>query len=511
MASASLRRVPRALTHVLLAGAALLAISTAPVAALARVDAPPAAQLTADDYRLLHPGVYTDREAPLVAKYFADNQALKDRGPIDVKALVAGTLPKDTPGLGPVIKVTEDWVRYNNRKYDPDSALRNDAAYARSLGYEDILAYPTFGAHDDSYMAPWPPGARDKLLVSELNHSVTNLAPIYPGDTLYLVMNERTVLDLTPQQGSITRNIVIQTKGEVFNQKGVKVSDVIFRVTENVKVAKPGKEPKDRSFPVIWQAPDWFRRPAHVYTDQDWAFIKDIWSKETRRGAAPLYWDDVKVGDKPAWTLDGPIEVSVAPIPPWGMGAGGSRTLKREIMDPKLAKGLIRGEKDGIWRLQSRADYVPVPPPSPVIPGAPTLDGGIDTTNIHKEGAKRAPLVNYLGRDLAIRALTNWAGDRAWLENIRWTIMDPRGMADVGDPVPSDPLAEHFLDRVPSMKGRYVNTHGLTQDVAIVKSEVVGKYIKDGKPMVDLVWWVETIDGYIFEEGMATYRLALKP
>ncbi len=462
------------------------------------------------------PGVYSAREEPLVEKYLAQNRALQERGPIDVHKLITGTLPADTPGLGPVIHVTADWVRYNNAKYDADNPLRMDAAYARQAGYRDIPAYPTFGAHDDTFMKPYPPGARDKLLVSDLNHNVTSYRPIYAGDTLYLVDNERTVLDLTPPQGSIRRDIVIQTKGSVYNQRGEKVNDVIFRVTESLEEYKdPARIPKSPTFQDMWVAPDWLSRPAHVYTDADWQTIRGIWAKETRRGAEPLYWEDVQVGDQPAWTLDGPIEASVSPVAPWGMGVGGSRTLKREITDPKIFATMIRNEKDGIYRLPNRDDYVPRVPSGPssgggVLPAQKAEAGAIVTTDIHKDGIKRSPLVNYMGRDLAIRQITNWMGDKGWLENIRWSIMDPRVDADFGIYVPKDPLAEHYLDRVPFMKGRYVNTHGLTGDVAIVKSYVTDKEVRDGRFVVNLVWWVETIDGKIWLEGGATVRLPSK-
>jgi len=35
------------------------------------------------------------------------------------------------------------------------------------------------------------------------------------------------------------------------------------------------------------------------------------------------------------------------------------------------------------------------------------------------------------------------------------------------------------------MKGKHVNAHGITGDVAIMKSYVYGKYIRDGKFFVD--------------------------
>jgi hypothetical protein len=301
---------------------------------------------------VLYPGVPSEHEKGPAAAYFAANAALNARGPIDVGALISGKLPPDTPGLAAVIHVTEPWIRYNNDKYDPGDPIRSDKAYAKSLGFQDILAYPTFGTNDDIFMVPYPGAARDKLLVSELNHSVTSYEPIYPGDTLYLVANERNVTDLTPADGSTYRSLAIETKGSVYNQRGAKVNDVIFRVVENIRVYKDRSSiPSNPGFADIWIGPNWFSRAEHVYTDQDWATIRDLWSKEKRRGSKPLYWEDVKVGDMPAWTVDGPIDVSVSPIKPWGMGAGGSRTLKNEISNPAVIKTMVRNDKDGIYRL----------------------------------------------------------------------------------------------------------------------------------------------------------------
>ncbi len=479
--------------------------------------APPAKVVQADRFQTLHPGLPTVREQALVQKYLADNAALKARGPIDAQRLVRGELPKDTPGLGPVIRVTEDWVRYNNAKVDPENPLGLDRAAAQKAGYADILALPTFGAHDDTFMVPYPPAARDTLLVSDLNHSVTSLRPIHPGDTLYLVADERELIDLTPAQGSIYRSVAINTKGSIYNQRAEKVSEVIFRVTESIKLYKnPADAPKNPGFFDMWEAPDWLSRPARVYSDADWQRITAIWRAERRQGATPLTWDEVQVGSAPQPTLDGPILASVSPVPPWGMGSGGSRTLKREILDDASRASLIRGAKDGIWRSRERSGYVPAKPPQPAgyAGGPPPDSGAIVTTDIHQDGEQRSPLVNYMGRDLALRHLNNWMGDAGWLHNIRWSIMDPRGHAAMGKPVPANPRAVHYLDQLapwlPEMKGRYVSAHGLTQDVALVQSRVVAKAIVDGQPLVDLVWWIETLDGQIWEEGGATLRLPRK-
>jgi hypothetical protein len=464
------------------------------------------------DFEIRYPGVYDGREAGVVDRHLAGNKSLEERGEIDSKALAAGTLPPDTPGVGPTLPVTEAMVRYNNQKYAPDDRLLNDAGYARSLGYKDILAMPCYGAHDDTFMVPFPPEARDTLLVSQLNHSVWNYAPVYPGDTLYLISNKRAVIDRTPLEGSVYRHVTLISWGSVYNQRGEKVNDTLWRVTESLKTYKDGKRPEKMGFPEMWEAPDWMSRPAHYYTDDDWDFIKGVWANEKRRGAEPLYWEDVTVGDEPVWTADGPIDESLAPTAPYGMGSGGSRTLRLEIMDPAVFATMVRGEKDGIYRLPNREDCVPAVPDGvkpffQIDPEGENVGGAVDTQDIHKAGADRAALINFLGRDLAIRHINNWMGDHGWIKNVRWGIMPAEAHAVLGKIVPKDTGAEYFLGKVPSMAGKHALAHGLTGDLALVKSYVYGKCVCDGEFLIDLAWWIETIEGDVWLEGGATVKL----
>jgi hypothetical protein len=465
------------------------------------------------DFEVLYPGVCTPKEADLVARHLAGIRALEARGEVDIKALIEGRIPEGTPGIGPSLKVTEAMVRYNSAKYDPENRLLNDGDYARSLGYPDIPAMPCYGAHDDTFITPYPPEARDTLLVSQLGHSITSYRPVFPGDTLYLVTNSQHMTDRTPSEGSIYRHSVVESTGSVYNQRGDKVNDVLFRAMESLKVYKDGKRPEKMGFKELWEGPDWMARPAHYYTDDDWAFIKDVWAKEAPRGEAPLYWDDVRIGDKPNVTADGPIEASVAPTAPYGMGTGGSRTLKREIMDPELCKALVRSDKDGIYRTANPDDQVP-PVPDGVVPFfmVDPNDGeaGVDTQNIHKATEDRAALINFLGRDIAVRHLNNWMGYQGSLRSIRWSIMPVEAMVAVGKPVAANPWLEAFLDYVPHMRGRSVNTHGLTGDLALVKSYVYDKYVRDGEFLVELAWWIETIEGDIWLAGGSTVRLPSK-
>jgi hypothetical protein len=473
--------------------------------------------VNADKFIVVYPGVYLEREKALAAKFLAGNNAIADRGSIDVQALIHGTLSKDTPGLAGEMDVTDAMIRYDNQKYDPDNRVLNDAAYAKALGYENIQAYPTYAADDDFIMSPYPGQARDTLLVSQLNHDITIYKPIYPGDKIYTVVNSRDLYDVTPPEGSIYRSLIIISKASLYNQKGEKVNDATFRVMESVKYYKEGMGPKNPVFTDIWEAPAWLSRPQHIYTDKDWATIKGIWAREKLQGATPLYWEDVKVGDEPTWTADGPIIESVTPTPPYGMGAGGSRSLRKEMMDPATFKTMIRDEKSGIYLLPNKSDYVPaIPDQKTELGSGATASGGskssgdIDTKDIHKQGIERAALINYMGRDIAIRHIDNWMGDHGTIAHIRWGIMESETHAAFGKTVPKSPYSEDFLSHVPSMKGKHISAHGLTTDLAIVKSYVYDRYVLNGEHYAELAWWVESIDGYIWEAGAATVKLPAK-
>jgi hypothetical protein len=232
------------------------------------------------------------------------------------------------------------------------------------------------------------------------------------------------------------------------------------------------------------------------------------------------------------------------------MGTGGSRTLKKEILDPETFKTLVKDE-NGIYLTEDREGYIPTTPataggrgggpregmpqgmpggerggapggmpggdmggpPGGMARGGGQGSGDIDTSALHASREnERSVLFNFMGRDFAIRHINNWMGDHGWVYNIRWSIMAPSAIKAVGLSVPDSPFSERYVERVPRLiaAGKVVNAHGLTTDLAVVHSYVEKKYVKNGEFFVDLIWWVESIDGDIWQEGGATVKLPSK-
>lgn len=456
------------------------------------------------EFQVFYPGIYTEREKPWLKQFLAEDQAIRDRGPINVQAIKDGTLPADTPGVFTQV-ITEEYIRYNAMKYDPQNPVYNDESYAVSLGYKSLPGLQTIAAHDDSYIKAYPAQARDYLLVSGLNHEVSFYNPVYAGDTMYLVVDERHLIDCTPKEGSIFRSMAIETSGSIYNQRGELVNKVVFRVMENLKShTNPADKPEDAMF---WIGPAWDSRPAHYYTDEDWEKILTIWKNEVRNGPDTPYWEDVPIGFRPAETLDGPVDDSIEPTFRLGMGVGGTRTLRREIEDPEFRKTMVRSKVDGIYRMPNRADGWPKAPEVEIKYGADVGGGERSVDHPHDEELTRFMFINFMGRDFVLRHLNNFMGDKGRLVNIKWGIMSPDSMASMGFDVPASPNACDFLSVVPEKAGQPILVHGMERDVMWVKSYVFDKYCQDGRHYVQLAWWIDTILGETFESGQATIEL----
>jgi hypothetical protein len=209
----------------------------------------------------------------------------------------------------------------------------------------------------------------------------------------------------------------------------------------------------------------------------------------------------------PAETLDGPIDDSIEPTPRVGMGNGGTRTLRREIMDEDFRRTMVRSEQSGIYRMPDRTDSWPKEPELRLKYGE-EFGGGFRSVDLpHGEESHRFMLINFLGRDYALRHINNFMGDHGKLVNIKWGIMSQDSLASRGFTVPKSPNAVDFLSVVPFKAGQPITEHGMERDVAWVKSYVFDKFCEDGKHFVRLAWWIDTILGETYESGWATVEL----
>ena len=447
-------------------------------------------------FQTFFPGVYTERDQKTLLPFWKTLDHYNE-SPVPLEELIEGT-SEERRGRFVPLEATGALMDYYAAKYDPENPLYTDDDYAGSMGYEKRIAYPTYAACDDCFGRMGPMESRDQLLVCGVNTSMRFYEPVYEGDTLYPVTDSEYYYDTTPEGGSDYRNLAFVINGTVYNQDHKKVLEVQYRCRENCR-CYDGEKPERPD----WLGPRWTDRAPHVYTDEDYAKMMEIWKAEKRRGAEPLYWEDVQVGDHPALTCDGPFLETTMPCVPYGMGLGGSRTLKNEVLDPEQRAKLVRYAEDGIYRTANWYDGVPRPPVErPAMgPGpAPEVEGAGEPI-----GRNRMVLINFFMREFAVRHIYNWMGDQGRITRLEWGIMP--FLDKYGYHMPQHPEDPDFLSVVPELEGRRPMDHGLVGDVAIIHSYVYNKFCKNGHYYVDLAFWMETIDGVIIEEGQATVCL----
>lgn len=444
-----------------------------------------------------YPGQYSQREQSGLDVLDEQCRQINSIYITDLKQAATGAY-NDHPGIqacrddfgahAKPLQVEKDQCLHYAGIYDPDNPVYLDSEYAKRMGYRDIIAMPGYGYNDHRFMFKMPPEMRDVMVVSGLYHELTFHQPQYPGDTLISLRDKQTYRDITPERGAHFHTFLLEDWGRVVNQNGELVMEVYDRVCES---CGSYSNPKDQRDKREWMTAPWQAlHPAHYYTDADWDKIKDLWRQEYRRGEEILYWEDVTVGDEPAWTVDGPVDHGPAPDDYYGMGANTGRcSYRKELMDPEQAKLLIRNERDGIYRAPGDTGYGVSPWGKPFDPAEDNRD----------------TFINFLGRDLVCRCINNYMGDHGFIRKLCWGIMPY--MPTFEDDIPRAPNAIHHLDQVPYMKGKEATTHPMQHDLAICKLYVIGKRIESGLRLVDLVWWIETLEGDIWMDGSCQISL----
>jgi acyl dehydratase len=413
-----------------------------------------------------------------------------------------------TPGTNDLITAAKDFTPRNRLYLDPEYAAKSryGGLVAAPFAVDIAVGLPYTPKLSDAYV--WVPNEGAESL-GGLDHEVVFYKPIYATDTLTSYITRQDMVDVTPAKGSEYRVFRVIGEGEMYNAKGEKVMSISHTAIEMLEVFKDpsdsakfeGKVPSNATVRLL---KDWSKvRPAHVYTDADWETIKGIWRKEVVRGANTLYWEDVKVGDEPAWTCDGPV----AELTRSGGGSpGGMNTVTvRDVLmntipidnspmgPPMASKVELIKDANGIY--QVKAGEMPGGGMPPMSTGA-------------KQPNQRSVFQNTEGRKCAVRMVTNWMGDNGFLYKLAWRVVNDTDH----NKFPETFDRPSYLLKVPYLKaqGKFASTHGYAGDVGITKGYVCDKYVKDGKHYVDLVVWSETIEGYIWSECYAVVELPTK-
>ncbi len=450
-----------------------------------------------DEWETFKPGVYDADDQKILKDFQAQLDQISSRG----KLAFADLIKKDDWKHGANVRgqVTHEERMKVVNNFGGENPLFKDEEYARKTKYGKPIVPPVVVV--DEFMPPMPAGVGDYMVVSRWNGATNIYKPVYEGDTLYSVVDQQHYRDITPAAGCKYRTFVLSGTGRVFNQKGELVGEGANVLTESFRRRKD----KSKRFKIrAWESPDWWhQRPIYQYTDKDWDTIIGMWKKEKRRGSTPLYWDDVKVGDQPDPLTNSPILADITvnmmfTMPQW------ATDLKKNILDPAAFKTLVKNNQ-GIY----------VPPEH--------LEKGVDNDPNHKAEVEQA---NRDGRSVvqnsfcakwAAIMLYNWIGDNGWIERMGWDIMaKPPGYPEsVIPPIPQQDIPALFdqlpyLDKVPFLKGKCAEAHPLEGDIITNRGYVTGKYQKDNEYFVKLVWWCETFDKYIVQEGFATVKLPKK-
>jgi len=477
------------------------------------------------EFKTVYPNVYDKDEQELLdmcRSYFSgspEELAKKVQAQLAGKKLFGGM--ELNPGI-PVLKdylIETDSLLTSAKSLNPLNPFYTDPEYAKKSRYGGLIAAPM--AVDSSIGFPYIPKGTDIWVSSDdptigrgLDHEMTFHKPIYPGDTLNAELTEQSITDVTDPKGSKVRRFRVVGKGDLYNQKGEKVMSAFSSAIETLKLFKDRSMAKEYDRPLniaVNRPTDWSKiRPRHVYTDAEWDYIKNLWSKEYIRGAKTLYWEDVNIGDEPTWTCDGPFTGE-------NRGHSSEHYIVREALmnhDPEKSQVELYKDSFGIYRVKGgvKDEGRNMEPPGggQMPPTGMTGPPPIPAEPESEHPNARSSFQNTVGRNLATRLVTNWMGDDGWIYKFAWRLAF--GMDAGKNMFPEEHDRPSYLLKVPYLKkqGKFMGTHGFEGDLAITKAYVCDKYIKDGKHYVDLVVWLETIDGEIWSECYAVVELPSK-
>lgn len=407
-------------------------------------------------YQIFQPGEYLDFEKEMIEERFA----LAEKGP-----------PESD---GSVQAVKEDELLKWNRNWDPYNPLFNDKAYAQKAGYPDVPAFPCYTHSSGPIgLVSIPEDAGDIRYIGHGPNDNYYYRHIFAGDSLTFE-NEKLMMEELTVPGSDFRHFKNGSIAKTYNQKGELVARCSLWRRESYRKIIDGSPAPDARQLALAQEGD--KPPAHYTTDEEWEYIKELWGKEYIRGSQKLYWEDVNIGDEPAWVCSCPV--SYMDMVGWH---GGDRIDGR----PAILKGDLKHtfrDRFGNYLFGVAGMY-----------GGRNIPGA------------RALMYNSTSAFLTTRLVTNYIGDAGLVTRIGWMFQQTQPHMRY------EQEGGEYLDKVPYMKGKACTHHPTEGDTVISKGYVTNKYKNDkGEGIIDLVCWAETLDDRIIEVVPAAARLPLK-
>lgn len=300
--------------------------------------------------------------------------------------------------------------------------------------------------------------------------------PVFPGDHLKVVKGKQTFSDDTAPEGESYRRFTFKGESNIYNQNNELVITCHGQGRNAVcKFEDDGPVPSEYEQTFEWVD---YIPPVHITTDEEWDMIKRMWAEEAIRGADTLYWDDVKIGDEPVTVCSGPIS-NMDLIRQHGAELIGMPSIREMIGTPM--EGMLAKDSFGQLINVTARHY----------------------TDCNMPGA-RAVFYNFTARNYIVRMITNWMGDDGFISHLGWRFQNLYKCMTENEP------GKEELAMVPSMKGMYVNRHGMEGDTAICKGYITDKYEKDGRYYVEMICWSETFDGDVIQVLSADIELPEK-
>lgn len=348
------------------------------------------------------------------------------------------------------LAVTRESMLTMAKAADPFNPLWNDAEYAKTTRWSDLIAHPFFFdrlASGGIGMMPAAPecGYQHLILIGE---DWRFSRPAREGDVFRLWRRRPQVIDVTPEDGKGPRTFgLIEADKDFVDQDG--------------KVAASMQSFVERRFLPGPPAPS--NLPEYAYTMEELGYIGETLKREQVRGAEPRYWEGVKVGESTAPAVLGPT--------------GPVDNVKSYVATPDFLMAVTPRE----WFLRALAEGIDEEFLPAEAPGLFHVRGGFGAWHWTSHAARAAGephpfLFAKLSRLTMCRCLTNWMGDDGFLAAYSW---------------------RHIM-RTP------------VGDTLIARGKVTDKRAEGELHLVDLDVWIENIRGVITEAARATIQLPAK-